>query len=43
MEPLASKIRPKNLDEFIGQDHLVGVGKPLRMAIEKGSIFSFIL
>ena len=43
MEPLASKIRPKNLDEFIGQDHLVGVGKPLRMAIENGSVFSFIL
>ncbi len=43
MEPLASKIRPKNLDEFIGQDHLVGVGKPLRMAIENGSMFSFIL
>jgi len=43
MEPLASKIRPKNLDEFIGQEHLVGVDKPLRMAIENGSIFSFIL
>ncbi len=43
MEPLASKIRPKNLDEFIGQDRLVGVGKPLRMAIENGSMFSFIL
>ncbi len=43
MEPLASKIRPKNLDEFIGQDHLVGAGKPLRVAIENGLIFSFIL
>ncbi len=43
MEPLASKIRPKNLNEFIGQDHLVGEGKPLRMAIENGSMFSFIL
>lgn len=43
MEPLASKIRPKNLDEFIGQEHLVGVGKPLRNAIEKGLVFSFIL
>lgn len=26
MEPLAAKIRPKNLDEFIGQKHLVGMG-----------------
>ena len=43
MEPLASKIRPRTLDEFVGQEHLVGLGKPLRMAIEKGHIFSFIL
>lgn len=43
MEPLASKIRPKNLDEFIGQEHLVGVGKPLRVAIEQQHLFSFIL
>ncbi|MEK7583501.1 MAG: replication-associated recombination protein A [Patescibacteria group bacterium] len=42
-EPLASRIRPKNLDEFIGQSHLVGPGKPLRVAIEKGHVFSFIL
>ncbi len=43
MEPLASKIRPKNLGEFVGQEHLVGKGKPLRVAIENGHIFSFIL
>ncbi|MEK7615962.1 MAG: replication-associated recombination protein A [Patescibacteria group bacterium] len=43
MEPLASRIRPKKLDEFVGQSHLVGPGKPLRVAIEKGHIFSFIL
>jgi putative ATPase len=43
MEPLASKIRPKNLADFIGQEHLVGKGKPLRIAIEKKHIFSFIL
>src|SRR3989338_11534917 len=51
MEPLASRIRPKNLDEFICQSHLVGPGNPstglgagpLRVAIEKGHIFSFIL
>ena len=42
MEPLASKIRPKNLDEFVGQEHLVGKGKPLRVAIEKKHLFSFI-
>lgn len=43
MEPLASKIRPKTLDTFVGQKHLVGVDKPLRIAIEKKHIFSFIL
>ena len=43
MEPLASKIRPKSLDEFVGQEHLVGKGKPLRVAIEKKELFSFIL
>src|SRR3989338_8026769 len=43
MEPLASKIRPKSLDEFVGQEHLVGQGKPLRIAIEGKHLFSFIL
>ncbi|MDD4830565.1 MAG: replication-associated recombination protein A [Candidatus Pacebacteria bacterium] len=43
MEPLASQIRPKKLEEFVGQKHLVGEGKPLNIAIEKGHIFSFIL
>lgn len=43
MEPLASKIRPTSLDQFVGQEHLVGPGKPLRTAIEKKHIFSFIL
>jgi putative ATPase len=43
MEPLASKIRPQSLDEFVGQEHLVGKGKPLRVAIEKKELFSFIL
>jgi putative ATPase len=43
MEPLASRIRPLNLDEFVGQKHLVGEGKPLRIAIEQGHVFSFIL
>lgn len=43
VEPLSSKIRPKNITEYVGQDHLVGEGKPLRLAIEKHLIFSFIL
>ena len=43
MEPLASRIRPRTLDEFVGQEHLVGEGKPLRIAIEKKHRFSFIL
>lgn len=43
MEPLASKIRPKNLTEFIGQEHLVGKDKPLRIAVESKHLFSFIL
>lgn len=43
MEPLASRIRPKTIDEFIGQDHLVGKGKPLRVAIENKHLFSFVL
>ncbi len=43
MEPLAARIRPKGLDEVVGQAHLVGTGKPLRAAIEKRHRFSFIL
>src|SRR3989338_6308655 len=42
MEPLAFKIRPKNLGEFIGQRHLVGKGKPFEIAIAKKHLFSFI-
>src|SRR5258708_28835235 len=43
MEGLANQIRPKSLDEFVGQTHLVGSGKPLRLAIEQGHVFSFAL
>jgi len=43
MEPLASKIRPKSLKEFVGQEHLVGEGKPLSVAIAQKHLFSFIL
>ncbi|MBV9242242.1 MAG: replication-associated recombination protein A [Acidobacteria bacterium] len=42
-EPLASRIRPTTLDEFVGQQHLVGPGKPLRLATEQEHVFSFIL
>lgn len=41
--PLAERIRPKTLDQFFGQDHLVGPGKPIRMMIENDTISSFIL
>lgn len=43
MEPLASLLRPKSLDDYIGQSHLVGEGKPLNLAIAKKHAFSFIL
>ncbi len=39
MQPLAITLRPQNLDEFIGQEHLVGKNKPLRKVIEEGKIF----
>jgi len=40
--PLTSLIRPDNLADFVGQEHLVGEGKPLRLAIENKQIFSMI-
>ena len=43
MEPLAERLRPKTLDEYIGQKHLVGEGAVLRNMIESGHISSFIL
>jgi putative ATPase len=43
MEPLANKIRPKNLSEFIGQKHLVQPKGPLANAIEQKHLFSFVL
>jgi putative ATPase len=42
-EPLASRIRPQNLEQFVGQEHLVGKDKPLRIAIKALHLFSFIL
>lgn len=43
MEPLANQIRPISLDGYVGQTHLVGPDKPLRLAIEQGHVFSFVL
>jgi putative ATPase len=42
-QPLAEQLRPQSLDDFIGQQHLVGQGKPLRIAIEQNKIPSMIL
>lgn len=41
--PLAELLRPKHWDEVIGQDHLLGEGKPLRLAFESGKPHSMIL
>ena len=43
LQPLAERLRPKNLDEYIGQEHLVGPGAVLRRMIDSGKISSFIL
>jgi len=42
-QPLPERIRPKNLDGFIGQEHLVGQGKPLYRALQQKTIPSMIL
>lgn len=41
--PLAAKMRPRHIDEFVGQSHLLASGKPLRLAIEHGHLHSMIL
>src|SRR5512135_320700 len=41
--PLAARMRPRTLDEFVGQEHLIGPGRALRRAIESDQITSFIL
>jgi putative ATPase len=43
MQPLADEVRPKSLDEFVGQEHLVGEGKPIRKLVEEKKPFSMIL
>src|SRR5271154_3214570 len=40
--PLAERMRPRTLEEFVGQEHLLGVGKPLRLAIEGDDATSMI-
>ncbi len=40
--PLAERMRPRTLEEFVGQEHLLGPGKPLRVAIEKDDATSMI-
>ena len=42
-EPLAERMRPRTLDEYIGQKHIVGEGAVLRKMIDAGRISSFIL
>lgn len=42
-QPLADRLRPRSLDEFVGQDHLVGPDGVLRKVIESGNVPSFIL
>ncbi|MEI7841622.1 MAG: replication-associated recombination protein A [Gallionellaceae bacterium] len=41
--PLAERLRPKHIDEVIGQSHLLGDGKPLRLAFQSGKLHSMIL
>lgn len=41
--PLAARMRPLNIDEYIGQEHILGEGKPLRKALERGQLHSMIL
>ncbi len=42
-QPLADRLRPRRLDEVVGQAHLIGPGKPLRVAFDSGKLHSFIL
>ena len=43
MEPLAERLRPRRLEDYIGQEHLVGEGAVLRRMIDSGHVASFIL
>jgi putative ATPase len=41
--PLAARMRPQSLDEFVGQEHIIGAGKVLRRAIEEDKLPSIVL
>ena len=41
-EPLAAKMRPTRLEDYVGQEHVVGIGTPLRRALEAGKLHSLI-
>src|SRR2546423_13861134 len=41
-DPFAARMRPRTLDEFVGQQHLLAAGKPLRESIEKGTVTSMV-
>ncbi len=41
--PLADRMRPQTLDEYVGQEHILGPGKPLRAQIESGNLTSLVL
>jgi len=41
--PLADRMRPRSLDTYVGQSHILGTGKPLRRAIEEGNLHSMVL
>src|SRR6478736_6142221 len=42
-QPLAARMRPRSLEEFVGQEHLVGERGPLRRAVNRGHLGSIIL
>ena len=42
-QPMAARLRPATLEEFAGQNHILGPGKPLREAIERGQLHSMVL
>ena len=41
--PLAERMRPERLEDFLGQEHILGPGKPLRAQIERDQLSSIIL
>ena len=42
-QPLASRMRPTRLEHYVGQEHLLGIGKPLRESIESSMLHSMVL